>query len=111
MNRLRTARRSARGLAVGAVAALALTASGAATAAAAQPDQGAQQVPTYACDDAVEIFGLVAAFDCSASPEAPRLGTIEGPFIISTPDNSWTCDNGLAVVPVVVLGFSCEPAV
>jgi hypothetical protein len=108
MNRQRTARRSAWALTVGAVAALALTASAAATAVAAQPAQGAQQVPTYDCDDGFETFGLVTAFDCDASTGAPQLGTISGPFVINTPTDSWTCDNGLAVVPVAVLGFGCE---
>ena len=112
MKRMRTAQRSARCLAVGAVAALALTASAAGTAVAAQPAQRTLQVPTYDCDDAIETFGLVSAFDCDASPGAPTLGTINGPFVINTPSDSWTCDNGLAVVPVVVLGFGCveEPA-
>ncbi|MGP3967551.1 hypothetical protein [Streptomyces sp. 6N223] len=108
MNKLRTARRSARCLAAGAVAALALTASAAGTAVAAQPAQEAQQTPTYDCDDAFETFGLVSAFDCDSSPGAPRLGTIDGPFVINTPTDSWTCGTGLAVVPVVVLAFGCE---
>jgi curli biogenesis system outer membrane secretion channel CsgG len=111
MNRLRTARRSARGVAVGAVAALALTASAAGTAVAAQPAQAPQQVThIYECDEAIETFGLVSAFDCDQSPGAPRLGTIDGPFYINTPNGSWTCANGLAAVPVAVVGFGCDPA-
>ncbi|TDC24911.1 hypothetical protein E1265_08460 [Streptomyces sp. 8K308] len=84
---------------------MALTASAAGTAFAAQP---AQQVPTYDCDEGNEAFGLVSAFDCDASTGAPTLGTINGPFVINTPSDSWTCDSGLAAVPLVVLGFDCE---
>lgn len=105
MKRMRTVRRSARCLAVGAVAALALTATAAGTAVAAQP---AQQVPTYDCEETATTAGLVSAFDCDASAGAPTLGTINGPFIINTLSDSWTCDDGLAVVPVLVVGFGCE---
>ncbi|WBB61971.1 hypothetical protein O7599_05355 [Streptomyces sp. WMMC500] len=108
MKSMRTVRRSARCLAVGAVAALALTATAAGTAVAAQPAERAQQVPTYDCQEAVTAAGLVSAFDCDASAGAPTLGTINGPFTINTPSHSWTCDNGLAVVPVTVVGFGCE---
>jgi hypothetical protein len=107
MNRMRTARSSARGLAVGAVAALALAASAAGTAVAAQPAQSVQQVPTYTCDDAIEVFGLVSGLDCTASNGATRLGLVDGPFVISTPTDSFTCDTGLAALPAVVLGFDC----
>lgn len=105
MKKMRTTRRSTRCLAVGAVAALALTASAAGTAFAAQP---AQEVPTYDCDEGIEVTGLVSAFDCDASAGAPTLGTINGPFVINTPSDSWTCASGLAVVPLTVLGFDCE---
>jgi hypothetical protein len=105
---MRTVRLSARCLAVGAVAALALTATAAGTAVAAQPAETAQQVPTYDCWEAVATRGLVSAFDCDASAGAPTLGTINGPFVINTPSDSWTCDDGLAAVPVSVVGFGCE---
>ncbi|WBB61966.1 hypothetical protein O7599_05325 [Streptomyces sp. WMMC500] len=106
MNRMRSTRRSARVMAVGAVAALALTASATGTALAVQPTQ--QQVPTYDCDEGVKTFSLVTGFDCTASPGAPRIGVINGPFIVNTPNRSFTCDTGLAAVPVAVLGFGCE---
>lgn len=106
MNRMRSARRSARAVAVGAVATLALAASATGTALAVQPTQ--QQVPTYDCDGGIKTLSLVAGFDCISSPGAPRVGVIDGPFIVNTPQGSFTCDSGLAAVPVTVLGFGCE---
>lgn len=108
MNRMRSARRSARAMAVGAVATLALAASGTGTALAVQPTQ--QPIPTYDCDEGVKTLSLVSGFNCIASPGAPRVGAIDGPFIVNTPHRSFTCDTGLAFVPVTVLGFGCESA-
>lgn len=108
MKRMRTVWRSARCLAVGTVSALALTATAAGAAAATQSAQTAPQVPTYDCKESAATAGLVSGFDCDASAGAPTLGTINGPFVINTPSDSWTCDDGLAVVPVLVVGFGCE---
>ena len=109
MNSLRTARRSARAVAVGAVAALGLAASATGTAVAAQPAQDTLQTPTYTCAQSIQTFGLVTAFDCTAT-DAPQLGTITSPFDIVTPSGTLTCDSGIAVVPVVVVGFGCANA-
>jgi hypothetical protein len=95
-------------VAVGAVATLALAASATGTALAVQPTQ--QQVPTYDCEGGVKTLGLVTGFDCTSSPGAPRVGVIDGPLIINTPQGSFICDTGLGAVPVTVLGFGCERA-
>ncbi|AKH84244.1 hypothetical protein AA958_20910 [Streptomyces sp. CNQ-509] len=107
MNRMRMDRRSARAMAVGAVAALGLAASATGTAVAAQPTQ--QQVPTYTCGGGVTVGPLVTGFDCTASPGAPKIGLVDGPFVVTIPAGSYTCDSGVAAVPVTVVGFGCEP--
>ena len=107
MSSLRTARCYARAVAVGAVAALGLAASATGTAVAAQPAQDTLQTPTYDCAQSIQTFGLVTGFDCIAT-DAPELGTITDPFDIVTPSGSVTCDAGVAVVPLVIVGFGCE---
>ncbi|AUH41184.1 hypothetical protein [Streptomyces sp. CMB-StM0423] len=106
MNRMRMGRRSARAMAVGAVAALGLAATATGTAAAAQPTQ--QQVPTYTCGGGLTAGYLVTGFDCTASAGAPRIGLVDGPFVITIPAGSFTCKSGVAAVPVTVIGLGCE---
>lgn len=70
-------------MAVGAVAALGLAASATGTAVAAQPTQ--QAVPTYTCGGGVTAGQLVTGFDCTASAGAPKIGLLNGPFVVTIP--------------------------
>lgn len=102
MKTAQAARRlGARGLVVGAAAAV--VALGAGPPAAAQP----AEFPTYECQDGAGGLGVAVGVRCQALNGAPEQGVVQGHVVITLPSSTWTCHFGMAVMPVTITGYDC----